>query len=394
MPLTRVSYPPSSYKVLDVNGDTALNGGIAFGTTPLFPQSTTLSASLRVPHGVAPTNPVNGDIWTTTAGVFARVDNSTVGPFNRSEEINFVIIGSGELDPLNSNSIKHQYFLGSIASSKILRLPDTTTLRLGQSFLITNASNQNISVATFTSAAIGIVGAGTTSASVTFEFICIGNTTNAASAWAARVVAAQSQTGYSQFASQVFSSSPTIASPTINTINASATSTSASLWSGITTGNVEIANGINTGGITIGINVNSGGFINIGSSAHARTRVSGIRDADLDNAVRSAGFMGMPQRSTSTSGSFSAADAGQHVYVTATGTTQTIPANGTVAFPIGTTIVVVNGNGVSTLIAIATDTLRLAGSTSTGTRTLASNGMCTLLKINTTEWIASGNGLT
>ena len=107
-----------------------------------------------------------------------------------------------------------------------------------------------------------------------------------------------------------------------------------------------------------------------------------------------AGYMGMPQTSTAISRSFAAVDAGKHIYVTSSGTTQTIPANGTVAFPIGTSIVLVNGSGVSTTIAITTDTLRLANSASTGSRTLASNGICTLLKINSTEWIASGNGLT
>lgn len=39
------------------------------------------SAGLRLPHGTAPTAPVNGDVWTTTAGVFARINGATVGPF-------------------------------------------------------------------------------------------------------------------------------------------------------------------------------------------------------------------------------------------------------------------------------------------------------------------------
>jgi hypothetical protein len=117
-------------------------------------------------------------------------------------------------------------------------------------------------------------------------------------------------------------------------------------------------------------------------------------DGTTSTATTGAGYMGMPQTSTAISRSFAAADAGKHIYVTSSGTTQTIPANGTVAFPIGTSIVLVNGSGVSTTIAITTDTLRLANSTSTGSRVLASNGMCTLLKINSTEWIASGNGLT
>lgn len=39
--------------------------------------STTGVASLRVIHGTAPTAPVNGDIWTTTAGAFVRLNGTT-----------------------------------------------------------------------------------------------------------------------------------------------------------------------------------------------------------------------------------------------------------------------------------------------------------------------------
>lgn len=46
----------------------------------LTPASSTAKASFRVPHGTAPTSPVNGDMWTTTAGLFVRINGSTVGP--------------------------------------------------------------------------------------------------------------------------------------------------------------------------------------------------------------------------------------------------------------------------------------------------------------------------
>lgn len=46
--------------------------------------SMTSGAGFRVPHGVAPTSPTNGDIWTTTAGLFARINGSTQGPFAAS----------------------------------------------------------------------------------------------------------------------------------------------------------------------------------------------------------------------------------------------------------------------------------------------------------------------
>lgn len=43
--------------------------------------STTTAAGLNIPHGTAPTTPVNGDCWTTTAGLFCQINGSTVGPY-------------------------------------------------------------------------------------------------------------------------------------------------------------------------------------------------------------------------------------------------------------------------------------------------------------------------
>lgn len=48
----------------------------------LTPASATGSAGLRAPHGAAPTSPTNGDIWTTTAGLFVQINGSTVGPLS------------------------------------------------------------------------------------------------------------------------------------------------------------------------------------------------------------------------------------------------------------------------------------------------------------------------
>jgi hypothetical protein len=39
--------------------------------------SVTASAGFNVPHGTAPTSPVNGDIWTTTGGLFMRQNGTT-----------------------------------------------------------------------------------------------------------------------------------------------------------------------------------------------------------------------------------------------------------------------------------------------------------------------------
>lgn len=42
--------------------------------------SATTSAGFNVPQGAAPTSPANGDIWSTAAGFFARVNGTTQGP--------------------------------------------------------------------------------------------------------------------------------------------------------------------------------------------------------------------------------------------------------------------------------------------------------------------------
>jgi hypothetical protein len=44
--------------------------------------STTARAPLNLPHGTAPTAPVDGDIWTTSAGLYVRINGATVGPLS------------------------------------------------------------------------------------------------------------------------------------------------------------------------------------------------------------------------------------------------------------------------------------------------------------------------
>ena len=110
------------------------------------------------------------------------------------------------------------------------------------------------------------------------------------------------------------------------------------------------------------------------------------------------GFRNVPQNSKSANYACVLADAGDHILHPSADTTArtfTIPANSSVAYPIGTAITFVNQNGAGVVtIAITTDTMRLAGAGTTGSRTLAANGVATALKIAATEWIISGVGLT
>jgi hypothetical protein len=51
--------------------------GATFTGLVATPASTTTTAGLRLPHGTAPTTPVNGDIWTTTGNIQWRRNGGT-----------------------------------------------------------------------------------------------------------------------------------------------------------------------------------------------------------------------------------------------------------------------------------------------------------------------------
>ena len=128
------------------------------------------------------------------------------------------------------------------------------------------------------------------------------------------------------------------------------------------------------------------------------TPSSGTLGACTIDGTNLVGYLSVPQNSQSVNYTLVASDASKHLLHPAADTTArtfTIPANSSVAYPIGTTIVFVNQNGAGVLtVAITSDTMRLAGAGTTGTRSIAANGVATAIKIASTEWIISGTNLT
>jgi hypothetical protein len=123
--------------------------------------------------------------------------------------------------------------------------------------------------------------------------------------------------------------------------------------------------------------------------------VTGVAAIDVASI---AVYGNVPQNSKSAAYTTVLSDSGKHIFHPAADTTAriwTIDSNANVAYAIGTAITFINQNsgGVIT-IAITSDTMRLAGAGTTGSRTLAANGVATAIKIATTEWIISGTGLT
>ena len=74
--------------------------------------------------------------------------------------------------------------------------------------------------------------------------------------------------------------------------------------------------------------------------------------------------------------------------------TFTIDSNANVAYDTGTVLTFINMSSSSLSIAITSDTMYLAGAGSTGPRTLAQYGIATAIKMTSTTWLISGNGLT
>lgn len=130
-----------------------------------------------------------------------------------------------------------------------------------------------------------------------------------------------------------------------------------------------------------------------GSRAYFQVRGDGIVFGNDGTSLIELGYKDIPQNLQTTSYGPMLADRGKGVDFNGTTLTCTIPANASVAFPIGTTIVITNLNASSLSIAITTDTLTLAGTTTTGTRTLSQNGMATIRKVTSTSWLISGSGV-
>lgn len=115
------------------------------------------------------------------------------------------------------------------------------------------------------------------------------------------------------------------------------------------------------------------------------------------DGTNSVGFLNIPINSQSAAYTLVLADAGKailHPSTDANARTFTIPANSSVAYPVGTAITFLNMTSQSVTIAITTDTMYLSNAGTTGSRTLAQYGSATAIKMTSTTWLISGSGLT
>ena len=154
---------------------------------------------------------------------------------------------------------------------------------------------------------------------------------------------------------------------------------------------------INAGGVGGSVEPTSNNLYDLGSTSFVWKDVYAT-NFYVGSSFLEVGTKIIPQNSKSAAYTLVLADSGGHIFHPSADTTAriwTIPANASVAYPIGTALTFINQNGAGVItIAITSDTMRLAGAGTTGSRTLAANGVATAIKVTATEWIISGTGLT
>jgi len=144
-------------------------------------------------------------------------------------------------------------------------------------------------------------------------------------------------------------------------------------------------------GKSVSLNSSTNAGLDIGVAGSYLLQLSSTGVVTSPNLAAAVGYKGLPQNSQTASYTLALTDMGKHISTTTGGVI--IPANGSIAFPIGSAVSIFNNSGSSQTISITTDTLRLAGTATTGSRTLAQYGVATCLKVASTTWVISGAGV-
>lgn len=131
-----------------------LSNGLKLTGVPLkAAASTTGYASVQLPHGVAPTSPVDGDLWSTTVGLFARINGVTRsaalldGNGNLTADA-FMVNGTSTVTAAGTTTLTVadtavQVFTGS--TTQTVKLP-TTSIMAGQQYIVCNQSSGFVTV--------------------------------------------------------------------------------------------------------------------------------------------------------------------------------------------------------------------------------------------------------
>jgi hypothetical protein len=143
---------PLIFGRFDTNALT-INGTLTTTGLVQTPASATGGAGLNVPAGTAPTSPVNGDVWTTTAGLFARINGATVGPYSAGgAALTSTQVGFGSGANALTGSSRFTYAESGVNTSTTVGAGNagTSTLQLGTDG-VTTGGGGTITVGTVSS---------------------------------------------------------------------------------------------------------------------------------------------------------------------------------------------------------------------------------------------------
>lgn len=135
---------------------------------------------------------------------------------------------------------------------------------------------------------------------------------------------------------------------------------------------------------------------NVSAAGVQFTTTNGSTTPSISESA-SVGFLEVPANSQSAAYTTVLTDSGKsidHPAADANARTFTIDSNANVPYPVGTCISFSNMSANAVTIAITSDTMYLAGTGTTGSRTLAQYGVATARKILSTTWLISGTNLT
>lgn len=202
-----------------------------------------------------------------------------------------------------------------------------------------------------------------------------------------RITSLENQTSVAQGSSITFTVTP-IGQSAANRIDVANITVANGVWATkfTTSGNVSAASITATGTISSTGNL-SAGNISTGQLTATGAITSGDGISDSLGLLRS-----IPQNSKNTGYTLQATDNGQMINITSGNVT--IPG-GVFNSPFGQTVSIYNNQNFSNTIVQGTNvTLRLAGTASTGNRTLARYGVATVICVAANTFVISGAGIT